>query len=420
MKKAILLGALLLGFAWGDSCGTGATTTIRPPATETGCKTYTGSIAVATDVQTDPEWLRFVEEVSGSIIVHNHRNMVTLWLSHLHKASTISVKDQSSLSFAALDHLEELDNLECISNLVIADTTIPAIHDVSNSRAFSRLETAETIRLELNLAMKEVNLPVLKSVSKALIIGDNGEGSHIYFPRLEWARSVTVRDNGRHHPYSHGTLELPRITDIKGPLRISNNPSLERVLLPMLENIEDDLRIENNPSLQAISFENLVNVDGDILLRGDFETIAFPALLYVGGSLTASSTHANFSCAQLDDLRLYVNGDVLCQHVPPAYTHTPTPHPTPARRPHAPPNYNPLQHPRQKTSYSPLMDRPVPTSILLLCAVLVAVAARCLLLRVARPLLKERLVLLVRLAGFVYALGWVAYALFAFSGLVFA
>ncbi|KAF9639090.1 Fungal trichothecene efflux pump [Lasiodiplodia theobromae] len=281
-------------------CGTGGTATLSGyPGTRTqdtpweglGCKTFTGSIALATDVAWGAFGIYDIEEITGSFVAHDSPQLKDVSFRNLRKLETLSLKNPDIGAFLDVRRLEELENLEWsqlwysggmgwrinitrISSFVIEETFITTLTadqdwDASYS-SFRSLKTADDIRIETNPQMGTISLPELTSVTNSLIIGYNSVLDHTYFPALEWAGSITLRGNGLNiHPASAARLDLPILTEVKGLFNVSDNPRMEEISLPALQKVDGAVLLEENPTLRTLFFPSLETISGDVLIRGN-------------------------------------------------------------------------------------------------------------------------------------------------------
>lgn len=296
-------------------CGIGGTATVtgnpeKTPWEGSGRKTYTGNIVLATD---NPSWgfvfFPELEEVTGSITAHENRNLTGLTLNELRRAEELSLKNPGAtedyLLALVVPHLEHLENLEWsqlhhesgliwainiteITNFVINDTRLYTLHDEEYPEysSFRNLTTAATVRIERNHELPEIKLPALMTVTDSLTIRHNSLNRHIYFPRLEWAGSITVHKNGGFlNSRQNTSVDLPSITEVKSLFYISENSLLNNIFVPLLQNVGGDLVIENNTDLQNLSFPNLERVSGDVLIRGNNISRSKPLLKIIPWSV---------------------------------------------------------------------------------------------------------------------------------------
>ncbi|EOD47768.1 putative mfs drug efflux protein [Neofusicoccum parvum UCRNP2] len=258
LKHVLTLCALFVPAALGDLCSIDGTTTVRADqATSTiPCKTFTGSIAVATDAES-AFFLRGVEEIQGTLEVSVQR-INYLDLGELQKVDRFHVVATgiTDMAYRNLHTVKDLDwdsvpmegnngnpQIKHVDRLSLVFTGIKDLGEIVD------LETVDFIHVANNSAMMNVTLPNLKTVTNRLEIRDNSVGATVSFPELEWAEKISVEQIGASSSWvaewdgNFTTLDLPKLVEVRGDFNIKDNAKLGSVIAPLLTNMScPDLR----------------------------------------------------------------------------------------------------------------------------------------------------------------------------------
>ncbi|KAF7585564.1 hypothetical protein BBP40_010646, partial [Aspergillus hancockii] len=115
-----------------------------------------------------------------------------------------------------------------------------------------------------------------------------------------------------------GTISLPEVKDIKGPLTISGTSSLNGFSASDLEAVSGPITIEDNGALNSISLSNLETAGGEIKVQGNggLREVVFDDLKRVNGALVLKGEFDRISFANLEevygDTQIKSTGSFLC------------------------------------------------------------------------------------------------------------
>lgn len=292
-----------------QSCSASATLTVASNAdlaAVTTCKTYTGSIAIATGT-TESISISNLEKLEGSLVANNVSQMTQLSADSL---TTISksfilndVQILSAVNFPALVEVESMEfqglpNLNTLnfdagvkkaSNVDIQNTFLSSLSGIS-------LEEADTFYLANNGMLKEVDV-ALGNISTSLTLVSNGDDLAASFPDLTWAYNLTFRDVG--------SLSLPLLAAVNGSLGFYEN-TFDSISCPNLTTVGGTFSIDNNADLTNTSFPKLSTVEGGFQIANNtkLDSISgFPELSTIGGAFDCSGSFGNVTLPSLSDVR---------------------------------------------------------------------------------------------------------------------
>ncbi|TMQ07490.1 MAG: hypothetical protein E6J90_43345 [Deltaproteobacteria bacterium] len=117
--------------------------------------------------------------------------------------------------------------------------------DVSQLRALATV-TGDLV-IGPTIAIEEISLNGLRSVSGAIRVAGNGLLQGLYLPALERAGAIEIAGNA-----AIITISLPRLQAVRGALHITDNASLEMIDLSSLSSIDQDVAIAGDPRLHLL------------------------------------------------------------------------------------------------------------------------------------------------------------------------
>ncbi|KAI9036626.1 uncharacterized protein KD926_001639 [Aspergillus affinis] len=126
-------------------------------------------------------------------------------------------------------------------------------------------------------------------------------------------------------PSASGTISLPNVEEIKGPLTIKDADDLNAVRADDLETVSGPVTVENNKRLTSLKFDGLGTIGGELKIRGNealrevqlddlesvnggvtveggFTGLSLSNLEKVRGATNIASTASEFSCSSLNSL----------------------------------------------------------------------------------------------------------------------
>ncbi|CAK4033360.1 Cell wall ECM33 [Lecanosticta acicola] len=313
-----------------QSCGNGGTTTIQSNADATGlasCRTYSGSIAIATGT-TDNIQLSNIQTITGSLTASNVTQMTSLAADSLQEiGDSFTLTSLTILSTLNFPQLTKVDTIEW--------TALPALQGLSFSTGVqdvsmltidnTQLNNLNGINLEVVDTMYVANNPYLTSVNmqlgnvtKALTLAANGRDLDVQFPNLMWAYNMSIRNassvsipslasvNGSLGFYSDGfeNLTAPNLTSVGGQLSFVSCNAVTNISMPELTTIGGGFQLANNTQLGQIDgFPALKTVGGALDFNGVFTDVSLPKLSDVRGAFNLQSTkNIDSACTHFSSL----------------------------------------------------------------------------------------------------------------------
>ncbi|KAH8424941.1 putative GPI-anchored cell wall protein Pst1 [Aspergillus melleus] len=106
-------------------------------------------------------------------------------------------------------------------------------------------------------------------------------------------------------PSASGTISIPNVEEIKGPLTIKDADDLNAVRAEDLETVTGPVTIENNKRLTSLKFEELGSVGGEVKIKGNdvLKEIGFDDLESVNGGLEVVGGFVGLSLSNLEKVR---------------------------------------------------------------------------------------------------------------------
>lgn len=343
MKIALPALALTGSVYAQSSCSVSATTTIQNAGDATAlasCKTFSGSIAIATGT-TDDIALNGIKKLDGNLVSSDNANMkrisadsleeidgtMTLdGLTRLYAVEFPKLKKVQGIKWNALPNLQTIGFTAEVTEadkINIQNTAIRSLKGIN-------IEKVDTIFIANNGYINEVNMQ-LGNVSDSMTFADNNEALKITLPNLIWATNMTFRFvgslempsleslNGSLGLYNNGfeSFSAPNLTSIGEALAIVANEKVSNISFPLLTKINDNLQIANNTNLSMIDgFPKLKSVGGAFDISGNMSDVETPSLDSVKGTFNLQSTgNVNESCAfyqPLKDKKL-IEGKFFCK-----------------------------------------------------------------------------------------------------------
>ncbi|KAI0503241.1 hypothetical protein F5B22DRAFT_558795 [Xylaria bambusicola] len=353
MKVLTVFSVLpLLGGVLADCGVEGGTITIANPdfdiLTELeACETIYGNILV------DPAYVYFILdggpfEITGTVIAHDNEILKAVRLQNATRIGGFSFASPAITGRVDFPEMEYIGNLEWINivfrtdqgidwyewnalklvgigSLNVEGTSIsgfkpdyPSYDGVSfYYGGLEQLQTADNIRVVGNTRMDDVVFTGLKTVSGAIIIGDNlnydggfgkrdGRALLVSFPALETAGSIAIYDKDVPLRLSDsGKVDFPILNHVFGDFGITDIKGLTEVSVPALTDVDGGIKITLNEALKEVDFPELrrvgrVEIVAEINLG--FDKVSFPVLEEVGEFLVDSGAN-NFDCSSLEHIR---------------------------------------------------------------------------------------------------------------------
>lgn len=269
------------------------------------CTTYSGSIAIPTDIS-DEEGSRLeiegVERIAGNFTINDAINLATLAFPDLTSINGLELGGLTILSELSMPQIQEIRQL----NL----TALPALQSfsfggqgvtrsqsilitntgVSDIRGLDQLESVDSFNVNNNGALQNISLSVT-SIRNAINIAANADfqnGVAASFPELVTARNMTFRNCS--------SVLLPSLTNVSeylglygntiesfsaenltttGGLVFVDNTELTNITIPNLMSVNGSFQIANNTQLEEISFPELTLVVASIDMNGNFSEYVF-------------------------------------------------------------------------------------------------------------------------------------------------
>ncbi|GAB7351982.1 hypothetical protein MBLNU459_g2507t1 [Dothideomycetes sp. NU459] len=308
--------ALAAGAVAQSSCSA-ATTTIQNAGDASAlasCKTFTGSIAIATGT-TDNIALDGISEIQGSLIANNVTQLTQISGSSLETITeTFNLNGLTILSTLNFPRLTNVDSIQwealpalqglSFTTGVQTASTLNIQNTQLNSLAGIDLQVVDTVYIVNNDYLQDINMQ-LGNITEALTIGSNGNNVSAIFPNLIWANNMTIRNatsvslpslesvNGSLGFYSNefSMLSAANLTTVGGSLSFVSNQDLTNVSMPMLKTVNGGLQVANNTEFKVVNgFPALATIGGALDFYGNFTNVTLPSITNIRGAFNLQSS----------------------------------------------------------------------------------------------------------------------------------
>ncbi|GMG22062.1 unnamed protein product [Ambrosiozyma monospora] len=322
-----------------DSCsfGNGYTATAQVDLdTLKHCDAIDGDLYVTGDIGTAA--IANVRAIYGDLVVYNATalssfsadsiNTITgeFRLTGLTVLDTLSMGGLTSvgaINWVTLPALTDtgLTSVTECNAILISDTQLASLDGINPTNV-------ETYNVNNNIFLSSIKSDI-ETVSNALSVAYNGQGTDVVFDQLTWANNITFYSissvsmaNLTSVNHSIGFFEskvedlnFKGLTKVGGDLTMSDNDDLTSIDFESLESIGGGFVVTNNTKLQSVdTFDNLKTVTGAVLLTGDLSNVSLPSLKSVRGAFSLNSD-GSADCTPFDELHDSGNiqGEYLCK-----------------------------------------------------------------------------------------------------------
>ncbi|OCL14273.1 hypothetical protein AOQ84DRAFT_43577 [Glonium stellatum] len=312
-------------------CSVSGTTTIQNSGDATAlasCKTFSGSIAIATGT-TDNIDLGNMQAITGDLVVNNASQITTLGgaglktikgtfnLDQVQILSTLSFPQLTTVGTILWNALPNLQQLTFTTGVQMASTVNIQNTELSSLDGIN-VQTVDTFYIANNRYLGDINMQ-LTNVSTSLILEANNPGVNVSFPNLIWAFNMTFRNcssvqtpslaslNGSMGFYGNDiqSYAAPNLTEVGGSLSFVSNTQLTNISLPELTQLGGGFQISNNTLLKTIDgFPKLKTIVGALDFNGNFTDVELPSLGDVRGAFNIqSSGDISKACSNFQSLK---------------------------------------------------------------------------------------------------------------------
>ncbi|KAK0309277.1 cell wall protein Ecm33 [Friedmanniomyces endolithicus] len=338
LARELVFSAVVLGiqFLLCTAQCNNATTTLRDAADITqlaSCKTFTGTIVVATDSAAVMD-IPGLETVQGDFIAANNSLLTTL------SSSTFSVITGTVL-FQNLPFLTNLTLPNWISSGTLHFDTVPepTVHDFQqNGQQVNNLIVRNTTFAFLaGLALQGAQMDTLKivdnpflqiinlqmgNISQSATIKGSSADLVVMLPNLTYAYELNISNGSQvvlprlqavNGGMSIGSIKSPNIsapalTFVGGDLNITDS-GLSELNMNELVNVQGSMNLVENAQLADLSGLSSLSVVGGLNLVGPFSNTTLPSLRRVQGNAIIESTQA-LNCSDISST--LVQGSYVC------------------------------------------------------------------------------------------------------------
>lgn len=295
-----------------SSCSNSATTTVSSAGDASAvasCKTYSGSIAIATEAMgtTDAnnhQSLSFdgsLSKITGNLTATNVSNLNTLDfgglqsvggldLTSLTSLSTLNAGSLNSVDAMTLEALPQLQRLSFgskgitqASSILITNTGLTSLQGID------QLDQIDSFNVNNNGGLTNISLQITSIKGSLDVEANDGtvSGLTVSFPMLETAQNMTFRNCS--------TILLPALNNVTQDLGFYGN-SIESFSAPNLTTTSGLIFVDNT-ELTNISIPNLVSVNGSYQIANNTElkiVDGFPKLSVVTGALDFNGNYSEY------------------------------------------------------------------------------------------------------------------------------
>ncbi|ODV60505.1 uncharacterized protein ASCRUDRAFT_21058, partial [Ascoidea rubescens DSM 1968] len=289
----------------------------------TQCQIIEGSIII-NDFEDPILDFGVINTISGDLKISNVSNLVRVIAPHLNTIKrSFLLYELTSLTSVSFPNLKSVDTInwkilpilstisfdsgiDYIRNIIISDTSLVGFNLKDNVKELNILN------INNNRFLESITTNV-KYITEELAISANARNVMAYFPRLQWANNITIRDtmsidisNIESVNASVGfiennfqSLKVPKLKNVGGTLSIIENFNLNDAEFPSVVDIGGGLMIVNNTGISKINFfPKLSTIGGAIQFFGNFKDASLNKLKLVKGSAIIKSNSNQFDCTK--------------------------------------------------------------------------------------------------------------------------
>ena len=294
-----------------QSCSADATLTITETADAsqvTSCTTYSGSIALPTDLTDAPDGdghtslsIPGVEEIVGNVTIGNSGTLARLSFDDLKSIGGLQLENLTVLAELSMPQIESVSQMSLTalpalqqfafsgSGVTEARSILITNTDLRSLQGLDQLETVESFNVNNNRALQNVSLQVSRIRNTINIEGTDEyqTGLVASFPMLQTAQNVTFRNcssvslpslaNVSQYLGFYGnaieSFEAPNLTTTGG-LVFVDNTALTNISIPNLSSINGSCQIANNTMLERIDgLQEVTVITGSLDFNGNFSEL---------------------------------------------------------------------------------------------------------------------------------------------------
>ncbi|GME48842.1 hypothetical protein GTA08_BOTSDO03832 [Neofusicoccum parvum] len=319
LRAALLSSFCLVTVSAADDCSGSTTVSSQADATflAKACKTYSGSIAIATGIEgvLSLDGLEHIDSLS----FENTTQLISIGAPSLKSAGSVYGSDATILSSMDFPRLSAVDGFTLTgmpdlstftftagvkpTSLLIGETFLSALSGLEPDGEMDEVNvcfnqylqditlgatSVDIITIIENGDKVRISFPDLKQAGDIEI----GNASNIKFPSLE-----SVTDGGL-VIYGGGlkSLDLSSLKEAEDGLYLRDLALLSDLSLPELSNIHRGSLEIKRVGLTNLSLDALESVFSSIWLEGEFDSVSLPKLTEVGGSFFVKGSK-NFDCS---------------------------------------------------------------------------------------------------------------------------
>jgi hypothetical protein len=253
------------------------------------CTTFSGSIALATDISGDIA-LDGVVEITGNVYVGNASELTSfsgdylltiggnLTLDDVQTLHTFNFTELTSVGNVLWSSLPNLQSLSIgfdqglsADRVEIYNTHLQSLN-ISNATSITIVNNANTVSISI----------AVNNVTDSLVIENNNPNMTVDLPNLYWANNITLSNvSAVHMPLLNAidsnlniygstmdSLEIPNLNIIRGGLSLIGNHRLTSIQIPSVVQV-GYLEISNNTELRSLALDELGIISSTISIDGN-------------------------------------------------------------------------------------------------------------------------------------------------------
>ncbi|KAL9131039.1 MAG: hypothetical protein Q9217_000925 [Psora testacea] len=348
----LLPAVALATTAVAQRCSASATFTVTQSADASqiaSCTTYSGSIAIPTDLTDTPDGnghtslsIDGVEKIEGNVTIDNAGTLSSLSFADLKSITGLQLGGLQLLSELSMPQIQNVSqmNLTALpalqqfsfggSGVTQARSILITNTGLSSLQGLDQLETVDSFNVNNNQALQNISLQV-SSIKNAINIAANDgfqSGLTTSFPMLQTAMNMTFRNCSsvslpslanvsQYLGFYGNTMEsfaAPNLTTVGG-LVFVDNTELTNISIPNLTSVNGSCQIANNTMLKEVDgLQELSIIAASLDFNGNFTDVQLPALSQVRGAFNLQ-TSAEFDCSAFDAAKKskgIIKGNYVC------------------------------------------------------------------------------------------------------------
>ena len=270
------------------------------------CTTYSGSVAIQTDVSDAQDSsghnglsIEGVEVIDGNVTVNNAINLATLAFPDLQEIGALQLGGLTVLSDLRMPQISSIDRinltaLPALQQFSFGNTGVTKSNSIlitntglTTLKGLDQLDSVSSFNVNNNPGLQNVSLAISSIKNAIRIEANNGDqnGTEASFPQLQSAMNMTFRNCS--------SVSLPSLTNVSQYLGFYGN-SFESFTAPNLTTTGGLVFIDNT-ALANISIPGLTSINGSFIIANNTELEKVDGIQKLATVISSLDFNGNFT-----------------------------------------------------------------------------------------------------------------------------